>query len=131
MQELDNQTEAESAKPKRGRPRKSACADIPSATPDCSAFGSVPKLTPEERRYYSAVESQDVTAGLKEFERAQAVRDSVSRKVCGSSDVVTVGDLKNAETALAAAKAALVQLANFNPILLRHPIIAVLAGTDK
>lgn len=59
-----------------------------------------------------------------ELERSMSVRDSISRKLCAGSDVVTVGDLRDAENALAGVKAFLAQLAHHNPILLRHPSIA-------
>lgn len=121
----DHQIDAESSPPKRRSPRKSAPAD----TPDYSYFGLTPRLTPDERRFLTAVEQEEVKAALRELERTQAVRDSITRKLCGGSKVVTVGDLNAAENALAGAKDVLVRMAKYNPILLCHPNIAFATKT--
>ena len=125
MQEQDHQIDAESSPPQRRRPRKS----VPADTPDYSYFGLTPRLTPDERRFLTAVEQEDVKTALRELERSQAVRDSISRKLCGGSNVVKLGDLSAAENALAGAKNVLVRLAKYNPILLCLPNIAFATKT--
>ena len=86
--------------------------------------GFVEQKYTEERRYLFAMESPDIRAALHEFERSLAVRDSISRRLCGGSGAVTVAELGAAEQALVDAKTALAHLVNHNPILLRNPLIA-------
>jgi len=82
----------------------------------------------EDRCFFTAVTSTHVKRAVRDFERAQAVRDSISRKLCGGSTAVTVADLDASERLLSNFKGGLVKLAGDTPMLMRHPVIASAAG---
>lgn len=91
--------------------------------------GSSLKLSSiDERQFRVALESPNVRAALHEYECAQAKRDSISRKLCGGSSHVTVGDLAHWEGALSKSKEALAELAKRAPILERHPTFAAVVA---
>ncbi|WP_259473846.1 hypothetical protein, partial [Pseudomonas syringae] len=101
--------------PRRGRKRMDASNEV-------RAVLRLPSI--EDRQYDSAtvaLQAPDVKAALFDCEGAQARRDSISRKLCSGSTVVTVRDLERWEKALSDAKKVLMQIA---PILERHPICA-------
>jgi hypothetical protein len=77
---------------------------------------------PEECK--KAIGTPAVAAALHEYDCAKAKRDSVSRKLCGGSTLVTNLDLANVEVSLVSAKKTLVQLAQQTPILEAHPLFA-------
>lgn len=78
----------------------------------------------EDAAYGRLLERADVKEALFRLESAQAKRDSVSRKLCTGSAAVSVDDLSRWEAELAAAKAALVTLAEDTPLLMKHPALA-------
>ena len=80
----------------------------------------------EEATYARLLERADVKKALHRFTVAQAVRDSVSRKLCigGALPYVTVDLLSCWEAELAEAKAHLVNLAGQEPLLMKHPVLA-------
>ena len=78
----------------------------------------------EDAAYHRLLERVDVKETLFRLESAPAKRDSVSRKLCGGSAAVSVDDLSRWEAELAAAKAALAELAVQTPLLQKHPMLA-------
>lgn len=79
----------------------------------------------EDAAYGRLLERADVKEALFRLDSAQAKRDSVSRKLCAGSAAVSVDDLSRWETELAAAKVALVTIADQAPLLQKHPMLSV------
>ena len=119
MANEDMSNEASPA-PSRGRKRIDSINTPPNLVSRLHHF--------EERQYEAALESADLKTALFEYEGVQARRDSVSRKLCGGSTAVTVDDLARCEAALSSAKEVLSLLAYRQPILKRHPVIAVVVA---
>ena len=71
-----------------------------------------------------ALQTADVGAALHRYECAQALRVSISRKLCGGSTLVTVGDLALCEATVTETRNTLEQLVSRTPILVRHPVFA-------
>lgn len=78
----------------------------------------------EDAAYARLLERTDVKEALFRLESAYAKRDSVNRKLCGGSTAVAVDDLSRWESELAAAKAALMTLAEHATLLMKHPALA-------
>ena len=98
--------------PRRSRKRMAASNEV-------RAFSRLPGIV--EGQYEVALQAPDVKAALFDCERAQARRDSITRKLCSGSTAVTVHDLERSEKAFFDARKVLMQLA---PILERYPICA-------
>jgi hypothetical protein len=75
----------------------------------------------EDDAYFRLLERPEVSGPLSALERAQAVRDSVSRKLCGGSHAVTIDLLSQWENQLAETKAAMIELVHQYPLLAKHP----------
>jgi hypothetical protein len=78
----------------------------------------------ENQELQSALNTPDVRTALHEYQCAQAKRDSISRKLCGGSELVTAADLARWENALSEAKEALRALVKRTPILVQHQAFA-------
>jgi len=98
--------------PRRSRKRMAASNEV-------RAFSRLPGIV--EGQYKVVLQAPDVKAALLDCERAQARRDSITRKLCSGSNAVTVRDLERSEKALFNARKVLLQLA---PILDQYPICA-------
>jgi hypothetical protein len=93
---------------------------------DTLPFPSTTKATKFEGEAYSRLlERADVKEALFRLESTLTKRDSVSRKLCGGSQAVTIDDLSRWEIEFAAAKARLVEIAEQLPLLQNHPMLAV------
>lgn len=79
------------------------------------------KQSLDKIEYQLVMETPEMTSALRDYEWAQAKRNSISRKLACGSTHVSVRDLSNWEVSLSATKKALVQRW---PILERHPMFS-------
>lgn len=77
----------------------------------------------KNNEYFLMINIAEVKNALFVVRKAKETKESISRKLCGSSSVVTVQDLANWEVALNDGTAALLTLTKKYPLLINHPYL--------